>query len=562
MLFRFLSGIFVVASLIGLQASASCEPNLAFLPPQYSRDDLSSTFQDVESALQEYLAAQAGSAFNFSMQVSSSSETLWELSNSTSGNEADIDSDTSFRIASMTKIFIGLGVMQLQAAGKVDLDRSVSDYVPMLRNSNNSLIDWDQISVESLLTHTSGLPDNYATLDLLTLGEASAFLLPPVSNETLSSLPACELNTNITCDLEGLLAWIVSVKPVFPPKTQASYSNVGYDLLGVLISQISGQSIEDYIRTAITEPLNMTSTTFDTPPPGECSIPPGPSAYGDDLGSDNASGGLWSTANDMNKLLQYILLNHNTIASAVSWFAPRTYSTGSRSLIGMPWEIYRTTSVLNQTNRPVTFITKGGGLTGYYSYSVLLPDYNLTLVLVTSGDVSVTTGLLDTITVPLVQGAEQFAQQNLADQYSGTFSAFSNAIAGDVSMTLEQSSERSLHIANFTINGTDVLSSMNAFASSLGGTGSNIYWQLTPTLQQRFSPALNATASVWRFVNVFDNSVNTSSPTSMWADYCVSNFDPVNYAGVPVLEMLFKMDAAGKATDVELSAWNSVITRM
>jgi len=142
--------------------------------------------------------------------------------------------------------------------------------------------------------------------DLLALGGASALGLPPVSAAIEESLPACDLNETLACstagkwhtfafyrlstDVQGigLLGDLKSAFPVFPPHQQASYSNVGFDVLGLAIANITGMAYEDYVYSAIMKPLGLSATTFTTPDPRIGAIPTGESQWGENLGIDNA----------------------------------------------------------------------------------------------------------------------------------------------------------------------------------------------------------------------------------------------------------------------------------
>jgi CubicO group peptidase (beta-lactamase class C family) len=72
---------------------------------------------------------------------------------------------------------------------------------------------------------------------------------------------------------------------VFPPHQQASYSNAGYSLLGLVVQSVTHMQYEEYVHKAILQPLGLGSTTFTTPPEERSAIPNGPSQWTQDLGS-------------------------------------------------------------------------------------------------------------------------------------------------------------------------------------------------------------------------------------------------------------------------------------
>ena len=81
-----------------------------------------------------------------------------------------------------------------------------------------------------------------------------------------------------------LLDWVETASPVFPPKVEVSYSNVGFDLLGLVLANVSNTTYEQYVQRAILQPLNLTDTSF-TPPATGVAI--ADSYWGVDLGAGN-----------------------------------------------------------------------------------------------------------------------------------------------------------------------------------------------------------------------------------------------------------------------------------
>ena len=263
----------------------------------------------------------------------------------------------------------------------------------------------------------------------------------------------------------------------------------------------------------------------------------------------------------MIRLLRYVLRNYETLSPTINWLLPAAYSTGSHSLLGMPWEIFRTTAILTEIKRPVTFVTKGGGLIGYYSYSIMLPEYDLAVSILLSGDLGALNPLLEKITTPLVKGAEEFAQRSLKDNYAGTYVAAQGVNASDnlnSSITLEQSPSRSLFVSRWISNGTDVLPALTEFVAAQAGDGGDIYYQVIPTFEERRSGS--RIGQVWRIVNVLDTPADSNQTGDIWNDYCVSNVDPISYAGKPLNEVVF-WDKVNGVSQIELSAFRIVLDR-
>jgi CubicO group peptidase (beta-lactamase class C family) len=151
-----------------------------------------------------------------------------------------------FHMASLAKLFTGTGIMQLWEKGQLDLDAPVTRYMEwfLMRDPNAR-----EITVRQLLTHTSGMPDvqdyhwDEPQTDPMAL--RNYFQSDEIRNARL----------------------------LWPPgEKKFSYSNIGYDLLGLIISEISGMTFEDYMAENIFHPLAMSDSTFFTPSRDDATI--------------------------------------------------------------------------------------------------------------------------------------------------------------------------------------------------------------------------------------------------------------------------------------------------
>jgi CubicO group peptidase (beta-lactamase class C family) len=148
--------------------------------------------------------------------------------------------DTRFGIASGTKFFTALAIGKLIEAGKLDFATRAAECVP-----------WDfpryskEITIQQLLTHTSGIPDYY---DEEKIDDFDNFTV---------AIPWSELR--------GPKDYL----PVFPdedmkfaPGARFSYSNGGYILLGVVIEEISGMAYRDFVAQEVFAPAGMTRSGY------------------------------------------------------------------------------------------------------------------------------------------------------------------------------------------------------------------------------------------------------------------------------------------------------------
>jgi D-alanyl-D-alanine carboxypeptidase len=141
-----------------------------------------------------------------------------------------VDLDTRFRIASITKTFTAVAILQLRDQGKLRLDDPVSEYLDWFKLQFDG---GQQITVRHLLTHTSGLPRD-------------------------ASVP--HWTDGLFQSWEEVVSTTQERKPVLPPEQSFGYSNLGYALLGGIIEGISGEKWETYIQNHILTPLEMDNT--------------------------------------------------------------------------------------------------------------------------------------------------------------------------------------------------------------------------------------------------------------------------------------------------------------
>jgi len=198
-----------------------------------------------------------------------------------------VTADTLFRIASVTKAFTALTVLKLRDDGRLRLDAPAEDYVPELRGWKYPTDDSPRIRVRDLLNHVAGFVDDNDWGD------------------RQQSLPEEEF----TQLLRG------GVSFMRPPGVAYEYSNLGYAILGRIITNVSGQPYAATITRTLLQPLGMESSSFVA-----TDAPLERSALGyrweDDAwrleptlahGAFGAMGGLQTSANDYAKWVAFLL---------------------------------------------------------------------------------------------------------------------------------------------------------------------------------------------------------------------------------------------------------------
>lgn len=142
-----------------------------------------------------------------------------------------LNDSTIFELASLSKQFTALAVVQLIEKGKLTYDTKVNEIIEDFPYNN--------ITVEHLLRHQSGLP---AYQDMLYDRKNWN------PNKRATNEDVINVLSQLKIDLE------------FQPGSKYKYSNTGYAILGSIIEQLSGQTYEDYIQENILIPAGMSDT--------------------------------------------------------------------------------------------------------------------------------------------------------------------------------------------------------------------------------------------------------------------------------------------------------------
>ena len=204
---------------------------------------------------------------------------------SDSADDRPLDGDSVFEIGSITKIFPSLLLADMAVRGELALDDPVSKYLPagVTVPAHNG----KQITLLDLATYSSGLPNdptNLPKLDGATLREH----FNPYENYTV----------------EDLYAFLSAYALKFDPGAHYEYANLGFGLLGHLLSLKANQSYEDLVVSRICTPLGMESTRISLSPSMRERLARGHTSILEptenwELKTFAGTGALRSTANDL-----------------------------------------------------------------------------------------------------------------------------------------------------------------------------------------------------------------------------------------------------------------------
>jgi CubicO group peptidase (beta-lactamase class C family) len=364
-----LSG-FILGSLLLVQA-APAQDQIDTLPKGYRE-----VGSDKVAALRELCQATADTGlFCGAVLVADEGEVVYKEAFGMANREWNIPNttDTKFRLASVSKQFSSMLVMQLVQEGRVKLDDKITDYLPYYRKDTGV-----KITLHHLMSHQSGIKDFTAGFDYR-------------GNTSRLSFDQDEfIKLHCSGDLSN------------EPGTIYSYCNAGYVILGRVIEKVTRKTFEQNLHERIFEPLGMKNSGYDRNryviEKRASGYTYGPfglenADYMDMDSSPGAAGALYSTVEDMflwdralqtNKLLNK---KHRDLMFSPNRDVPEVKAAGGRphSNYGYGWQIYTRTHPV--TKRRTKVINHGGAIHGFRAMeNRLVDDDAFVIVLCNQGD--------------------------------------------------------------------------------------------------------------------------------------------------------------------------------
>ncbi|NFM15888.1 beta-lactamase family protein [Clostridium sporogenes] len=143
--------------------------------------------------------------------------------------------NTLYELASLSKAFTGIGILLMEKQGLLSMTDPIQKYLPWFTlKYQGKPIDMESITLNNFLHHTSGLT-NGSHSQIIPQGNT-----PDMLKKTVEMLVDAELS--------------------FYPGEQYNYGTVNYDVLGLVIEIVSGQSYEDYMEKQVFQPLGLHQT--------------------------------------------------------------------------------------------------------------------------------------------------------------------------------------------------------------------------------------------------------------------------------------------------------------
>jgi CubicO group peptidase (beta-lactamase class C family) len=290
--------------------------------------------------------------------------------------KAPVDADTVFRIASMTKSFTTISILKLRDEGKLSLDDPAERYVPEMAGLKYASSDAPKITIRHLLSHAEGFPEDN-----------------PWGDRQLA-----DTDEQLSRMLRGGIPFSNAPGLVY------EYSNLGFAILGRIVTNVSKVPYAEYVNANILKPLGMTSTTLEPK-----TVPANRLAHGyrweDEQwkdepllanGSFGSMGGMLTSVRDLSRYVGVFLsawpprdgaetgpIRRASLREMQHLWSPvpssvtRNSATGAVQLTSGGYG-YGLRVAQNCTFK--TIVSHTGGLPGFGSIMTWLPDYGVGLV--------------------------------------------------------------------------------------------------------------------------------------------------------------------------------------
>ncbi|MEO8026672.1 MAG: serine hydrolase domain-containing protein [Bryobacteraceae bacterium] len=282
---------------------------------------------------------------------------------------ADVDAKTlvtpttKFRMASHSKLFTATAIMQLRDAGKLRLDDPVVKYLPWFQMKPAEADD-PPITIEELLTHSSGLPreagQHWSDLEFPNAEEVQKFV-----------------RTN---------------QAAYPPEVRWKYSNLALTIAGMVVEAVSGEKFAAYLQAHIFDPLGMHDSSVDRQVAGLATgygrrMPDGRREKMPfvDARAMAAATGITSTVEDMAKFVS-LQFRKGKIGG------PQILSTGALRemhrvrMLEQNWQRGNAIGFAVNRDKDKVYVGHGGSYPGYKTHTLIQLDDKVGVIVLTNGD--------------------------------------------------------------------------------------------------------------------------------------------------------------------------------
>ncbi len=304
---------------------------------------------------------------------------------------------TKFRLGSITKQFTSAAILQLQEQGKLSVNDLACKYIDGCPDA------WKTVTIQHLLTHTSGIPSYTGMKD---------FPTPKFMRQPLTPVEVVMLTKDQPLD--------------FAPGASYKYDNTGYVMLGVIIEKVSGEKYADYLKAHIFSKLDMQDSGYDVTrevlknrASGYSPSPAGlKNAEYLDMSLPHAAGSLYSTVDDLYRWDRSLYTT-----KILSEASKKAMWTPAQHDYGYGWMLAKM-----QGHKQVGH---GGGINGFSTYIARFPEDDAAVIILSNSDSANTGGIAGALAGVLFgekvelpwERKEITLDSKVLDRYVGTYDA-------------------------------------------------------------------------------------------------------------------------------------------
>lgn len=361
--------IAILLFVVGLYGCDSSSSNNSTPNPNPSAPD----FAPLREAIRDDLANNNAAAVSVAIYKGGEIVFAEAYGEKVKGEGEPVTPNTLFQLGSTTKMFTGVAALQLVEQGVISLDDKLVNVLPQIQYPGEQALDWQDIGIEHLLTHQSGLRDNSLDID------------------------------------EPLVDFMTSIYPqefpqMNPPGLFYNYSNPNWSYLGAVVEELGQQDFAEYVKQNVFEKLGMPRTSVGRSgaiADGDYALgyqeqPDGNNAYLTEIGQIPISTAgypagteTWSTPTEQLKMADF-LLNGNSDVLDNSLRTEITEAHVSREFGGLPqnygYGVFVDDGFIQGDNwYPIKVWEHGGNTSAYSSEFFILPEENIAISIMSSG---------------------------------------------------------------------------------------------------------------------------------------------------------------------------------
>jgi CubicO group peptidase (beta-lactamase class C family) len=325
-----------------------------------------------ERAFEKFTKAYVGPGPGCAAAVSLNGETVFEKAFGLAELEHNVPNtaQTIFESGSVAKQFTAAALVLLQQDGKLSLDDAVKKYIPELPDYGSPL------TIRHLLNHTAGLRDWGTVLSLTGVGRGERVISQDLTLDVITHQRALD----------------------FPPGSEYSYSNSGYNLAAIIVERVSKQKFPAFVETRLFKPLNMTNSSwrddYQRVVPGRAHAYSrqgnGPWRLNMPFMNVYGNGGMLTTVGDWMKW--------NAMLDSQSLGAPLVNALETRGVLNDGRKIAYALGLSVADYKGMKDVSHGGATAGYQTFLARYPDKKVSIGVMCNGTSPSAGGIAETIT--------------------------------------------------------------------------------------------------------------------------------------------------------------------